>query len=152
MEDDYTHVLATHLGYTIAGVPGMVFVYGNDIAQAFKVTDVDPKFWQGNPAAIRAAALHYTEGHTNKERFKFSVTGLLNNGKITGREQQVLLEIIHNCNCRPAAIQKKIEQVGMAKLIPLIDFIDHDPRLEASVEVLSKHLKRLKELEDRGTN
>jgi hypothetical protein len=86
-------------------------------------------------ADVEKSAQLYTEGHTNKDRFKEGVEGLLNAKKITEHDRNKLRLFINNCDCVPAKIRKKMGVIGYGHLTDLLDFADKDPRLTTTVDL-----------------
>lgn len=89
-----------------------------------------------NKNAVESAAEFYTEGHTNKDRFKAGVEKLLNSKKITEHDRNRLRQFIDSCDCVPSKVRKKLAVAGFPNLVDKIDFVDKDPRLDATVDAL----------------
>jgi len=138
-------------GIHVAVLPGCVFLTGIAGHQIFS-TGTDcvpvegdlPSFFAirfPDKAKLEASAQMYAEGHTNKDKFKAGVEKLMNARKITEHDRNKLRAFIDSCDCVPSKVRKRMEVIGYAHLLDLIDFADKDPRLESTVDTFWGVLK-----------
>lgn len=77
--------------------------------------------------ALEMSARLFKEGFTNKERFKESITKLLEKKKITKDEHTRLLNLINSCDCGPTLIRQKVHALGLGRVLSEKDFGFEDP-------------------------
>lgn len=77
--------------------------------------------------ALEMSARLFKEGFTNKERFKESISRLLDKKKITKDEHTRLLNLINSCDCGPVLIRQKVHALGLGRVLSEKDFGFEDP-------------------------
>lgn len=154
------HISEPGVDVSLTVLPGCIFLTGTAGYQVFKtgtnyIPSKNPNYGDSsnqknvaaafssdfkaifnNKDAVEKSAEFYTEGHTNKDRFKAGVERLLDLKKITAHDRNRLRQFIDSCDCVPSRVRKKLAVAGFPKLVDKIDFADRDPRLDATVDVL----------------
>lgn len=140
--------------FSITVVPGCIFLTGSAGYQVFKTGSAytpeqectrkvfakDFRAVFPSKASLEKAAEFYTEGHTNKLKFKAKVERLLKEKMITEHDRNKLRTFIDGCDCTPSKVRARLLAMGWGPasegMADVADFSDKDPRLEASVDAL----------------